>query len=120
MTSGAPTPAELRAFAAGLVAHPDYRPGLGFLIDRRAAPPFTGDYIQLAMHLARQLGTQIAGARVAVIVADTASFGQARHLQTLAALLPLTMEIFWQPTEAETWLRGTRPPADPTGGSEAP
>lgn len=108
------TPDGLRATVAAILADARYQPGFGFLVDRRAAAPTSPAYARFAAQLAQQLGDQLVGARLAVVVPDTASFGAARRFQTYFSAQPVPMEIFCHPSEAEAWLRqaGGGPPPD--------
>ena len=80
-----------------------FQPNFGFLIDQRAVPPPTVDFVQrvvgyLHFH-AREFGGDY---RSATVVADQASFGMARMIQGMSG--SENIRVFRDVREAENWL----------------
>jgi hypothetical protein len=102
---------EYEATLTAIFRSPLYRPGFGFLVDRRGfeAPP-SSFVQQLVSFLQRNRGS-VAGARWAVVASTPAGYGMARVGQMLAEAAEhvVIVDAFRSVAEAEAWLRG-RPP----------
>lgn len=115
---GAVTPDLLDQVLRRVFADPAYRPGFGIALDRRQAPLPPATLSQYAATAAQQFAEQLSGARLALIVADTAGYGTARRTQTYLSNFPIPVEIFCHPAEAEEWLRQTDPGAGDSDRAE--
>ena len=82
---------------------PDYKPGYGFLRDRRGfrLPP-TGLVHGVASFIRES--EALAGSRWAIVVSDPANYGMMRMLSILSEVAE--MEIFEDPATATSWLAG--------------
>lgn len=86
-------------------AAPGYRPGFGFLVDRRAAPPPTVDALRGMIAFIGSNRAQFSGSRWAIVTSGPADYGMARMAQVLAEDHPTTIQAFEKVEEAEAWLR---------------
>ena len=88
---------------------PAYRPGLGFLVDRRNAEPPTAEYIEGAITFALENQEQLRDARWAVVTAGDGTLQMAGKGEKLArqALVPQCVALFDDIENAERWLRLT-------------
>lgn len=103
---------EVDDFTAALEAvfrDPAYRPGFGFLVDRRAANPPTVDYTERVLAFALLHERELRGARWALVVASAAAVDMGHFGEKLAAsaALPQAAQVFRDPESAEAWLRVT-------------
>ena len=91
-----------------LSSHPE--PPLRILSDRRAATSLDERMIADMLNFLRANTARIRGSRVAVVVADTASFGMVRMLEIRADLddVPVVLRVFRDHHEAADWLSSDR------------
>ena len=87
-----------------LLADPKYQTGSGLLVDRRLAGAPSAAFVRRLVGFLRDHSEELSGARVAMLVAEPASYGMARMLQAFAAELPMQIEVFREMDEAEKWL----------------
>jgi CheY-like chemotaxis protein len=87
-----------------IFADPAYRPGFGFLIDRRAAVPPESDDVRRMVGFIGRHRPQISGSRWAFVTSGPADYGMARMVQALASDHPTTLLIFETPAAALAWL----------------
>jgi hypothetical protein len=80
-----------------------FRPGFGFLIDRRSVPAPTAAFAESVANYLQQRGPELGdGLRSATVVADVASYGMAQIIQGMS---PSTeIRLFTTLEEAEQWL----------------
>ena len=97
-----------RAMLAAL-ADPSYRPGFGFLIDRRAAPSPTSDFIRRVVSFNKVHQGELGGGRRAVVVGSTADYGMGRMAEILSESSSSPINVFTDIDEAQRWLRAARP-----------
>jgi CheY-like chemotaxis protein len=98
-------------------ADPAYRPGFGFLIDRRdAVPPEPADVRRMVAFIGRHR-PQISGSRWAFVTSGPADYGMARMAQALASDHPTTLRIFETPEAAREWLLAVEADPDPAAGA---
>ena len=90
-----------------ILADPSYRPGFDFLIDRRAAPAPTSDFIRRVVAFNREHHQELGGGR-AVVVGNTADFGMGRMAEILSEGEPSPIRAFTSLDEALRWLRAAR------------
>lgn len=87
------------------VNRPEYRPGMKSLMD------FRGYEHQLDSKDMRKMAEffiehaeSVKGAKAAVVVAHTVSYGLVRMLQVYVEAAPVQVEVFFEMEEAERWL----------------
>jgi hypothetical protein len=93
-----------RAMLAAL-ADPSYRPGFGFLIDRRGADITTPDFIRRVVCFNLEHQVELGGGRRAVVVGSTADYGMGRMAEILSDDSPSPIRVFKDIDEALGWLR---------------
>lgn len=88
---------------------PRYRPGFGFLVDRRGADPPTVEYTERVLAFALLHDRELKGARWALVVSDPLAVEMGHFGERLAAsaALPQAAQVFGDPESAEAWLRVT-------------
>ena len=90
------------------LAHPNFRPGMGLVHDRRGLRlpegPATRE-VGMALGFVRSRAARIGKARWAIVVADPANFGVGRMAQMMAEGTGLTIGVFRDLAEAEAWVR---------------
>ncbi len=100
---------EFREWAAvmdAILVDPRYRPGMGFLVDRRAVGPLeTPQLHRIVSFMGSRLDDGFADTSWAIVVGGTADFGMARMSQALAADHPTVIEVFHDEEAALAWLR---------------
>lgn len=103
--SGEVSLAEMLDAITASVSHPDFEPGFDVYSDHTGITRvFTTDQARrLAGHLA-SLSEQMAGSRWAIVTDKEASFGMMRMLSVFAQEVPMELEVFRSPEEAEQWL----------------
>lgn len=108
---GETTPEEFAATMSAIFRSTPYRPGFGFLSDRRDAPAATTEYIQRNVAFAEAHQEELAGARWATVVSSTVNYGLSRMAQNLleGKGRPPALMVFTDIGEAERWLRETAP-----------
>jgi hypothetical protein len=96
--------AELGGAAAGLLADPDFVPGLDVLaeIPRGIAPP--SDTVRSRVELVVELAPHL-GRRIALVVRREVDFGLGRMFGTFAEEHGLEVRLFREVADAEAWLR---------------
>lgn len=87
-----------------IFAEPSYRPGFGFLIDRRGSEPPEPDDVRRMVGFIGRHRSEIAGSRWAFVTSGPADYGMARMVQALASDHPTTLRIFEAPAAALAWL----------------
>jgi hypothetical protein len=104
-TTGAPTNEEQQAFYRRLGADVALPRPLRLLDDRRGLTR-TADTQQVrrSSELAAELGTQLEGARIAVVVPRAAAYGMARMFQAYTDKLPFELDAFFELEPALVWL----------------
>lgn len=93
-------------------------PGFNIVSDHReiGEPATRAQLEELVSHIAT-LREYFVGSRWAVIVGTAASYGMMRMLAVLAERVPLSVQVFTDPADAERWARvrnpraGEHPPA---------
>lgn len=110
---GATTADEFAATLTAIFRSTSYRPGFGFLSDRRNVEPPTKAYIEHALSFMEAHREQVAGGRWAVVVSTPASYGMGRMGQNIAEgrRSPTPVQVFRGIDEAEAWLNATAPKA---------
>ena len=100
---------EFRTVIEAVFGDPAYRPGFGFLVDRRHTPPAQEGYVASAVEVAFQNQPMLTGARWAVVVSNPASVKAARMGIEFAhrALVPQVVHVFEELEREEDWLRLT-------------
>jgi hypothetical protein len=93
-----------------------YRPGFGFLVDRRQAAAPSAEYVRRITDFLRGHQREMAGGRVAVVIASLATYGMGRMAQTIGEDLPALLELFTDLQKAEAWLGNS---SEPAGGGPA-
>ena len=103
--TGAPTPEDTVRFLERLAVDPSLRPAMPQLVDftRVEAPPTADESESVAQAFAR-LRAHFAGARCAVLVADSLVFGAIRQFAALAVRASVEVRPFLDVREAERWL----------------
>jgi hypothetical protein len=104
-----PSPQEVKALAAAVAADAAYRPGFGFLRDRRGMEPFPIDAVPRTADLLTALPVT-RGSRLAFVTgAAPASYGTMRMLQELIAArgAAVTVGVFAEEVAARRWLAET-------------
>jgi hypothetical protein len=86
-----------------------YRPGFGFLSDRRDSPPATTAYLEGGVAFIELHQEKLIGARWATVVSSPVNFGLSRMAQNLLEAKERfpTLEVFTDIHQAELWLRKT-------------
>ena len=97
---------EWEASMLAILADPSYRPGFGFLIDRRDATAPASDYIRRVIAFNRAHRGELSRGRRAVVVGSVADFGMGRMAEILGEDLPFPMRVFTNFDEALRWLLG--------------
>jgi hypothetical protein len=101
---------EWKAALKGLLVHSDFHPGMGLVNDRRRLemPPGVAAAIELRAAIAyiETRIVEIGRARWALVVADPVNFGMARMAQALLQGTQVELGVFYDPDEAEAWVRG--------------
>ena len=100
-----------QAAIRAVLQHPNFVPGFGFLVDRRACSAPSGEFIQKQIDfLAGQEPLRVPH-RVALLVRphDAAAYGMARMLEIRAEFLDTGIDhrIFQSVEAAERWLEGS-------------
>lgn len=96
---------EIIASFAATICRPDYQPGMNTLVDLTAYTHQndTADMRKIAdFFLAHR--DRVKGARAAVVVSQTVSFGMVRMLQTFLDRTQMLLEVFYDLGEARAWL----------------
>jgi len=111
---------ELMATMRAIFRSPQYRPGFGFLADRRnAGAPASDDaeHILAFMVLHRD---RIVGGRWALVIGSPASHDMGRIGQTISESGPMRVQVFQYIKNAERWLRESAPAHSRAPISEPP
>ena len=101
--TGNPTFDEWAQVMTEVLEHPDFRPGIGVISDRRGIPVPSADYVRSAIEFSHA-HPALSSCLYALIVSDTASYGMARMGQILGDDLRAPIGIFRTPEEAEDWI----------------
>jgi hypothetical protein len=109
ITGDEPTPEQFEDHLRRLFADPRYRPGYGWLRDRRHLPAPSTEYIS---HTVRALSQWpgFPGCRIALVVpeSDPAHYGMMRMVQLMGDGRALEAAIFFDVDSARAWLIETR------------
>jgi len=100
-----PSPKEVEQVLKAVVADSAFRPGCGFLRDRRGFQMQPVGLVHGLSRVIREL-PEIQESRWAVVVSDQGNYGMTRMLQILADLTEL--RIFEDPDLAKRWLASPR------------
>ena len=97
-------------YLASVIAHPDYRPGYRALIECRdvRVGSVTPTAIRRLATFTRDVESQLAGSRVALVAPQAAVFGLLRMYQLLRDP-PYALAVFRERSEAEAWLTEAGP-----------
>lgn len=108
---GDTTPEEYEAAMRAIFRATSYRPGFGFLSDRRDIEPPTAAYVTRTIDFDQAHQGELSGARWATVVSSTVNYGLGRMAQNLAESRELAVvpRIFTDLRAAEAWLRETDP-----------
>ena len=101
------TPAEIVDLCERILRDPAYRPGFGFLVDRRGlAKPPRADTIRALAAFAREYAPQLGPCRMAIVTTSaTAQWWPWRTGATLLAhYARITLELFDEYQAAEDWV----------------
>jgi hypothetical protein len=106
-----PTIEELWATLRAIFRAADYRPGFGFLVDRRSVAPPTREFVERVLAFMTLQREALAGGRWAVVVGEMTSYGMGRMgaLMSEARHAPMPVRPFLDIAEAEAWLRESAP-----------
>jgi hypothetical protein len=96
---------EWAAVMQSLLSDPEYRPGFGFLTDRRSQIeiPSTA-FVRSVIDFLHRNGEAIGVKRWATVVGSPAGYGMGRMAQQLGHELPFEIEIFSDVETARSWL----------------
>lgn len=101
---------EYKATLTAIFRSPLYKPGFGFLVDRRTFDNPPESFVQGFVAFLNHNRTMLAGARWAVVALTPAGHDMARVGQTLAKVADdvVIVKAFSEIPEAEAWLRTGR------------
>jgi hypothetical protein len=99
-----PTMAEAEEGLLIAFQDPLYQAGFTCLVDRTAAGPPSKEHVYWLTDIFRRHRDILTPSRVAVIVANPATYGMFRMLQALNHEMPAKLNIFNSHVEAEQWL----------------
>lgn len=88
------------------LADPSYRPGYGFLIDRRGAPAPGPDFIKRVVAFNDAHRGELGGGRRAVVVGGKSDFEMGRMAEAFSEGSPSPIRVFDDYDEARRWLLG--------------
>lgn len=116
VVTGTLTLSELTGAIDAIVAEVGDEGGYDLLSDhRQIATPVTVAQLERLIEHLRLKAKPLHGRRFAVVTATSASFGMMRMLQVLAERIPITVAVFQDLSEAESWL-ASHTARDVTGG----
>ena len=97
---------QLQTVMREIFADPISRPSMRLLIDRRYSSTPDADFVRAVVSCGEQNRSKFTAARVAIVVANDASFGTGRMLELMSAAknLPADVRTFRDMAEAERWL----------------
>ncbi len=101
----APSAADVAAFLDAVLAHPDFRPGMGVLYDRRRVDPPDRASMEAVAAAIRERADRLGPYRWAVVAADLDTVGMVRYGQVHHAGSGVEGRAFGDPAEALAWLR---------------
>jgi hypothetical protein len=104
--AGASSFDEWEAAMLAALADPSYRPGFGFLIDRRGADITTPDFVRRVVAFNLEHRVELGGGRRAVVVGSVSDFGMGRMYATLSEMGGVTAATFLSHEQARRWLLG--------------
>lgn len=102
---------DLTATLRAIFRNPDYRPGFGFLADRRNADAPTSDDAQHVIAFMVLNRDRVVGGRWALVIGSPASHGTGRMGRTISEGGPMRVQVFQHIEDAERWLRESAPAA---------
>ena len=100
---------ELMATMRAIFRSPDYRPGFGFLADRRNADAPAVDDAEHVLAFMVLHRDRVAGGRWALVTGGPATHGLGRLGRTISDSGPMRVHVFQHIEDAERWLRETAP-----------
>jgi hypothetical protein len=100
---------ELMATLRAIFRSPQYRPGFGFLADRRNADAPASDDAEHILAFMVHHRHRLVGGRWALVIGGPASHDMGRIGQTIAESGPMRVQVFQYIRNAERWLRETAP-----------
>ncbi len=101
-----PTFQEIEKVFSEILAHPDYKTGFDFIVDRsrlREGP--SAEYVEKLIKFLSANEEQVQGSHWAIIVSNALNHGMVRMVQLLAADKNITIKIFRSLEEGKVWLR---------------
>ena len=106
-----PTIEELTATLRAIFRSTDYRPGFGFLVDRRTIAPPTRAFVEELLAFMTLQRAALAGGRWALVFSDAAGYDMGRIQQEVVEGRsgPVLVRPFRHVQQAEAWLRETDP-----------
>ena len=105
--SDPPKPEDFVAVLRAALADPLFRPGFGFLRDRRGVVPPSVQYVEDVARLMRAM-SDLPHTRYAIVVDTLASFGMMRLARKRTWGAWVEVELFETPAEATLWIREMR------------
>jgi hypothetical protein len=105
--SSVPTPDDYTAVLEAIARHPDFRPGLHILSDRRGlrgTPPTINALRWVVSRVAAVMTAAWPGARVAVLVENDATFGTFRVAEVHFEDKGVALRVFRHEDAAKRWL----------------
>lgn len=103
--SGAVSGEEILASFAEVIGHPDYQPGVKSLMDfREYRHQLSSQDLRDVADFFIEHGETVKGAKAAVVVSQTVSYGLVRMLQAYLETFPVQLEVFFDMEEGERWL----------------
>lgn len=100
------TPADLRAAFLSMIDHPDFKPGMNFLLDVTDGLDRSFTRQELEAHIEFVLAYQPRRGihyRVAIVAPRDLDFGMFRVYEGLAVQVPFEIEVFRERAPAEVW-----------------
>jgi hypothetical protein len=106
-----PTVDELAATMRAIFRSVDYRPGFGFLVDRRTVGPPTREFIDGLLAFMTLQRAALAGGRWAIVVTAAVRHGMGGMGPEIVEGWrgPMPIRPFVEIADAESWLRETAP-----------
>ena len=100
-----PDPDEEIESYLGMLSDPRFHPGIAILLDNRARRgEGDSEHVRRMAGLARKSSERLEGCRCAIVVSNDVEFGMARMYELMASGDPLTVRVFRDMEEAESWL----------------
>jgi hypothetical protein len=107
--TGPVTAEEVIAELESTLRRPDYLPGMDSITDLRGnTHRATGEDIRRIADWLLEHGDALHGGKAAIVVSWAVSYGMMRMLQTYLDPAPVAVSLFYDPAEAEDWLKVPR------------